>query len=146
MAARRLLIVMLVLLGVSTLAAALAPPPPGDDEATTETEAKAEPPQGAGRLPSGRLLRAEIEIGGRRKPLVPVRLGDQLALLVRSKRPGEVEITKLGLIESVDAFSPARFDILAEEVGTYAVRFADGERVAARVVVRSRAREGRARR
>jgi hypothetical protein len=62
-------------------------------------------------------------------------------LVVRSTRSGEVEIPRLGLIESVDAFSPARFDILAEEAGTYRIRMVGAKRVAGKVVVRPRGRD-----
>jgi hypothetical protein len=137
MAARRLLIVMLVLLGLSTLAAALVPPQARRGGTAGETETtEIEPPSPEGRLPEGRLLSAAIEIGGPRVPVVLVRVGDQLSLLVRSKRPGQVSIPAFGLIETVDPFSPARFDILAEEAGSYPIRLSEVRGAAGRIEVR----------
>jgi hypothetical protein len=118
--ARRLLIVMLVLLGLSTLAAALVPPQrePGGT-ATTQTTS----PRTSKLPPGGELVRATIDAEGRRPARIEVSLGDQLALGVHSRRPGEIEVTGLGLIEDVAPGAPARFDILARRAGRFEVRW-----------------------
>jgi hypothetical protein len=157
MAARRLLIVLLILLGLSTLAAALVPPQAlREGSTTTETTEPTQtvPPD---TVPRGKELEARITVGGSTIPVVPIEAGDQLSLLVRSKRPGELEMPAFGLVDAVGPDQPARFEILPLEVGSYGVRFVSSRRVAARVVVekpgarkrgakkkaRSRAREGR---
>jgi hypothetical protein len=152
MAARRLLIVMLVLLGLSTLAAALIPAETLRDEqtetATTTTEATQTQPSGGAR--PGGLFVQRIEVGGNRVPVVPIKVGDQLRLTVRSRRADLLEIPALGLVRAVGPEAPAHFDILAEAPGSYGIRFIEADRVAARVEVskrkgkrpRSRARGG----
>jgi hypothetical protein len=154
MAARRLLIVMLLLLVLSTLAGvALGPPERAREETgTTETEETTTPTD---TVPRGELLEATIVVRAEKLPVIPVEVGDQLSLLVRSKRADQVAIPRLGLIEAVDPFSPARFDILAEEPGSYRIRLVEADRVVARIEVSeaiaadsegptSPAREGRA--
>ena len=128
MAARRLLIVMLILLGISTLAAALAPTPNRSGTAARSTATTTrEPPE----VPEGgKLVRATIDADARPPETVEVPLGDQLALQVRSRRPGEIEILGLGLIEDVARLAPARFDILARRPGRFELRRVDSrERV-----------------
>ena len=94
MAARRLLIVMLILLGLSTLAAALVPQGAlrnGTTTGTTTTQSIPTTPS----VPITDVLPpvAEITVGGKEFPVVaPVHVGDQLTLLVRSRRPKEISI------------------------------------------------------
>jgi hypothetical protein len=123
-AARRLLIVMLILLVTSTVAAALVPPPPdGDTTTSSSTSARTSPvPTG------GQLVKAKIDANARRAERVRVPLGDQLALLVSSRRAGQVEIPALGLLEDVLPLSPARFDIFATRAGRFEVRLLDPRR------------------
>jgi hypothetical protein len=135
MAARRLLIVLLILLGLSTLAAALVPPQAlREGSTTTETteETQTAPPE---TRPRGKELEARITVGGPTIPVVPIEAGDQLSLLVRSKRPGELEMPAFGLVDTVGPDQPARFEILPPEVGSYGVRYVSSRRVAARVAV-----------
>ena len=158
MAARRLLIVLLILLGLSTLAAALVPPQAlREGSTTTETTEQAHTAPSE-TPPRGKELEARITVGGSTIPVVPIEAGDQLSLLVRSKRAGELEMPAFGLVDAVGPDQPARFEILPLEVGSYGVRFVPSRRVAARVAVekpgagkrgskrkgaRSRARGGR---
>jgi hypothetical protein len=118
MAARRLVIVMVVLLVASTAAAQLvpAPEPSGEPTRSTTTE-EATPPSQRGAVVSA-IVKADAE--GVEKVRVPV--GDQLSLEVRSRRAGEIEIRRLGLLEDVAPLSPARFDILVRSEGRYEVR------------------------
>jgi hypothetical protein len=136
MAARRLLIVMLVLLGISTLAAALVPPQHlRQTTMATQTQGRTTP---ADTLPSGRLLEGTIDVGGPKRPVVPIQVGDELALVVTADRRDDVEIPALGLVEPIGPFTPARFDILARMPGSYAIRFVQGNAVIARIVVSKR--------
>ena len=110
---------MLVLLGLSSLAAALVPAPeePAEtDSSTTSTSTTSDLPAG------GELLRVSVDADARRVERVELPVGDQLALDVRSRRPGEIEIPRLGLLQDVAPGAPARFDILAREPGKLEVR------------------------
>jgi hypothetical protein len=152
MAARRLLIVMLVLLGLSTLAAALVPQRNLDDEtttgATTQTAPATTAPDDPGTVPPV----AEIRVGGKKFPVVPVRVGDQFTLLVLSRRPREIAIPEFGLVGFATADTPARFELLTETAGTFGIVFTASGKAAARIEVsepqpkkrkaRSRARAG----
>jgi hypothetical protein len=132
MVARRLVIVMLVMLVISSLAAVLAPSTRRDGTTTEETT-RERPPQRT--QPSGRLVRATIDTS-RGPRTVRIMAGDQLALVVRHRRPDGVEIPRLGQLEDVDAVSPARFDLLPPP-GRYAVRLAEAGRRIGEVVVRA---------
>jgi hypothetical protein len=134
MAARRLLIVMLVLLGLSTLAAALVPQRTLDDETTTGTTTQTAPattPDAPGTVPPV----AEIRVGGKKFPVVPVKVGDQFTLLVLSRRPREIAIPEFGLVGFATADTPARFELLTETPGTFGIVFTASGKAAARIEV-----------
>jgi hypothetical protein len=143
MAARRLLIVMLVLLGVSTLAAALVGNRPLGEEGTDstiagETETETIPTD---TVPEGPLLKPlAIDVGGKVQ-VIPLEVGEQLTLIVRSKRTDQLEIPALGLLEPVAPNAPARFDILAERPANYGMRFVQANRVVARIEITKPARK-----
>jgi hypothetical protein len=134
MAARRLLIVMLVLLGLSTLAAALIPQSPseeGSTQTTTQATTTTAPE------PSPLFLRpTKITVGGKKLPVVsPVRVGDQLTLIVRSRIPAQIEIPEFGQLAFAAPDAPARFELLAETPGTVGILFATTGKVAAQIRV-----------
>ena len=132
MAARRLIVVMIVLLLASSVAAALVPIPESADEASTTTTTAPATASGESRV---RTLRADAE-----KPeTIEVDAGDQLTLEVVGRAHDLVEIPALGKLEDVDLGSPARFNLLLEEPGTYAVRLAE-----AGLIGRIEVRQGRA--
>lgn len=151
MAARRLVIVMLILLGASTLAAALVPvPAPEDDE--REEQAPPKPPDRA--QPSGDLVRESVRIPGGDEttategdegadavPTVRISLGDQLELTVHAAKPGDVEIPAFGELRGVGPATPAVFDLLPFDPGTYVVRLVGTERTIARIIVEPRRQE-----
>lgn len=130
MAARRLVIVMLVLLGISTLAAAVIPVELDEDE---REEALTEPPD----VPraAGELVSARIDARAEDPAVIELRVGDQLALTVRAGRPDQVEIPAVGELRFVGPLAPARFDILAWEEASYAVRLVDADRLIGRIEI-----------
>ena len=158
MAARRLLIVMLILLGLSTLAAALLPPQALREDTTgttSSTEVTETTPTDT--VPRGEELpQQRIKVGGRRIPVVscppplrragrctPIEPGDQLSLVVSSRKADELEMPAFGLVDSVGPNEPARFEILVTSPGSYKIRFVSTGRIAARIEAekpRSRAR------
>lgn len=138
MAARRLLIVMLVLLGLSTLAAALVPPPEekpvrsgqaqGRESKTTE-----ETGPGASAGPAPRLVRVRMTIGNDPPKIVALRPGDQLELEVGGSVGEDVVIPAFGLTETMTPDAPARFDLIVDRVGDFAVRGVESGIVAGRI-------------
>ena len=132
MAARRLIAVMLVLLLISSLAAALAPvdrseedgPPPAP-VSPSETTAN-----------EGRVVTGVIDASAEREQTVKARVGDQLQLRVTSKRPGTVELGRIGDTDDVDPAAPARFDVLLIDDGKFPVRILEGGRRIGTIEVR----------
>lgn len=127
---------MLVLLGISTLAAALVGNRPIREEGTdstiaSETETETIP---SDTVPEGLLKPLAIDVGGKVQ-VVPLEVGQQLTLTVRSERADQLEIPALGLLEPVAPDAPARFDILARATGNYGMRFVEADRVVARIEV-----------
>ena len=134
MAARRLLILLLAVLAISTLAAALIGPrtTPEPPPSTTAHE----PERGRqARDRSGRLIEKTVAAGRRRAETIRLRPGDQLELTVRSRVPGQVEVSRLGLLEDVGPDVPAHLSMLPDELGRYPVRLAAGGHEVAVVVV-----------
>ncbi len=128
---------MLVLLGISTLVAALVGNRPLREEGTdstiaSETETTETIPTDT--VPEGLLKPLAIDVGGK-TVVVPMEVGEQLQLIVRSERADQLEIPALGLLEPVAPGAPARFDILAEAPGNYGMRFVEADRVVARIEV-----------
>jgi hypothetical protein len=122
---------MVILLVTSTVAAALVPPPPERDPTTSSTTSPRTSP-----LPTdGELLRATLVTDATRPKTIELPLGDQLALTVRSRRTGQVEIRGLGLVEDVLPLSPARFDILATRAERFEVRLLEPSRHLGTIVV-----------
>ena len=120
---------MLSLLVISSIAAALVPVERDslDDNTTTTTS--------AARPTSSELIRRTVEAGGKIEK-IRARVGDQLELRVRVRRPGEVAIPKLGQLQAVDPAAPAYFDLLLDEPGAYPVRLVGADRPIARIKAR----------
>lgn len=137
MAARRLLILMLVLLGVSTLAAALVPPQ-GEEQQATSTDTTTGRPTRAGedRGPPGRLIKRTIRVAPHGADTVRIHRYDQLALTVRSGVADQVEIPAFGQLDDLTPEAPARFNLLPDRTGTFAVRLVSAGRVIGRIEVK----------
>ena len=128
MAARRLVLILLLLLIVSTFAATLVPPPESDDEESTTTSP-------ATTRATGELVHQTISADAKQPQRVRLRLGDELRLRVSSPQFHEVEIPRLDLVDEVDPFAPAVFDLLPDERGVYPVRVVESGRVIGRIDV-----------
>jgi hypothetical protein len=138
MAARRLLIVMLVLLGLSTLAAALVPQHSlrgGTTSATTTTQPATTTTTPAV-PPPGYVRPTKITVGGRQFPVVsPVKVGEQLVLLVAARFPTQLEIREFGQVGFAAPDAPARFELLPTTPGTFGIQFQPSGKVAAQIRV-----------
>jgi hypothetical protein len=131
-AARRILIVLLFMLFFSSVATLLVPAP--DERTTTTTMTTTD--TAAGAAPSGgELVRARIDAEEKRPQRIDIELGDQLALRVDARKPDQVTIPALGLLEDVDPLSPARFDMFAERSGAFRVRLLGAKRTIATIKV-----------
>jgi hypothetical protein len=135
MAARRLLIIMLILLGLSTLAAALVPQRTLNDGSTSNSTTRSTPATTAPGPPSPLPPVAEITVGVKKFPVVPVRVGDQFTLLVLSRRPREISIPEFGLVGFATPDTPARFELLPEVPGTFGIVFAASGKAAGQIRV-----------
>jgi hypothetical protein len=137
-AARRLLIVMLVLLGLSTLAAALIPQRSLNGDGTESTTRSNAMTTTTPTEPSGRALSARILVGGKKEPVVagpvctkrkprcePIQVGDQLTLLVYSRKPAQLEFREFGQFAFAAREAPARFELLLTSAGTFGITFAE---------------------
>jgi hypothetical protein len=144
-AARRLLIIMVILLTISTLAAALVPPPEErSDESSTSSTTTTTDEGGAEEPPAKAddLVRAQIAVPrkGEAGEQIAVAPGDQRALTVSSREPGEVSLPDFGLIEFAGPGNDATFNVLIEEDGDFPIRFQDSGEVGTIVSKASRDR------
>src|SRR5687768_14134421 len=102
-----------LVLGLSALVAAIAPPPDETDEEspaeTTAVTSSLPPPP----------IDLRLRRGTRR-----VEEGSSFSLEVPVREPGDVVLRGLGLRQSADPRTPARFELLASPPGRYAVAFA----------------------
>jgi hypothetical protein len=119
---RRVLLLFALVLGLSALVASIAPPPEEDEEAQKSEPTVATP---AIRPPTN--LRAPVRLPARlrgaRPPTRRVEAGSSFSLAVAVPEAGDVVIDDLGLRQTADPLSPARFDLLASPPGHHAVAF-----------------------
>lgn len=123
---------MIVLLVLSSAAAALVPVGTGPGTTSTSTTTSTERP------PAGRLLKRTLNTGAPKPQTIKLSVGDQLQLRVISHTADQVEIRRLGEIADVDRDSPATFDLLATDQGTYPVRLVEAREDVGYLVVRGR--------
>ena len=116
---------MLALLVSSTIAAALVPPPESEDSATSSSSTS---PRTSTVPTGGELVEVTIKADAKKPKDVQVPLGDQVALVVRSSRAGQIELTGLGQLDDVAPLSPARFDLLASREGRFDIRLVEPDR------------------
>ena len=119
MLARRLLIVLAVLIGLTALASGVAPRQAVRDDAvsTPAPEAARPIPQ-----PVERTLQAS-ETGQR----VLARVGQNVVIKVEASGLDTVRLAEYGN-ETVEPASPARFELLADVPGRYAIELIEAER------------------
>jgi len=112
MLARRLLLALAVLLAMTALAAALAPPETAlREDGATAPAAPSEP----ARPPVEETLDAEAS--GQK---VLARVGQNVTIIVEADELDTVSLAEVGA-EPVESDSPARFELLAEVPGSYAI-------------------------
>ena len=118
---RRALLLFAIVLGIAAIATSLS----GPDNREEKTErSRAEPATpSAGPQPEG-TEPAAISFTTQGTP-VTERLGSgrAAAVIVEVGRPGQVELAGLGLSDTADPLTPARFDVFERRPGSYDVRF-----------------------
>ena len=113
---RRALLLFAIVLGLAAIAASVSRSPTGGrSQAPPE---RLEPPAAAPERSSE--LRLEGPRGRRRAVL---RAGRARTLSVAVIEPGQVELPELGLSSPAEPLTPARFELLVDEPGSYGVEF-----------------------
>jgi len=121
MLARRVLVLLAVLMGLSALAAGVAPREPAPREgAAPSPRVSAAPPE--------RPVERTVDAGAAAPARVEARVGQIVVLEVRSDELDSVSLGELGQIEPVESDSPARFELLAEEAGSYPIELLEAGR------------------
>lgn len=130
---------MAVLLGLTALAASLAPRPrvtdPGAAAPRAASPSPASPADSGGG--SRRVVVTVKADEGTRPAIVRARPGDVVELTVEGDVLESVELEGLNEIEPLEPGSPARFEVLADTEGRYAIRLIDAGRRIGRIDVRA---------
>lgn len=122
---RRALILFAVVLGVAALAASVVEPRrPAPDVVAPPSVGSGTAPDAGGSAASPDAATLSFDASEPRTHTA----GDRQALtiLVSVPAPGLVEIPELGLIAQGDPLTPARFELLAKDPGSYAITFSRG--------------------
>ena len=121
-----------MVLVLSSAAAALIPVSREADQTSSSTTST------GATVPRGELRRETLRTAANEAQTIRLRAGDELVLRVISKAADQVEPGGLGEVADVDPDSPAEFDLLLSQPGTYTVRLLDAKRDIGRIVVRER--------
>jgi hypothetical protein len=134
MLGRRFLLLVAVLMGLTALAASVAPREPlvRDRRAATPSPTATSAPTVTA---DDTIRTVEKTIGTAEEPAkITVRTGDLVRIAVTGDELDSVRL--LDKIESIDAESPAVFELYAERPGTYPIELVEGERRVGTLVVR----------
>ena len=127
MLVRRLLIALAVLIALTALAAGVDPEPRDDGDPAPQSSAF---PAGAGKEVE-RTISTSAKGADRR---VTARIGELVRLTVEGTEVDSVELGDLE-VAPLDPESPAIFELLAEEEGSYPIRLLDANRTIGTLVV-----------
>ena len=119
MLARRLLIALAVLMAITALAAGLAP----RESALRED---ASPPPQASVAPTAEPVEATLDAASEGQR-VQAEVGQIVRIVVNTDELDSVQLADFGT-ETADPESPARFELLAEDPGTYPIELLEAER------------------
>jgi hypothetical protein len=134
MLGRRFLLLVAVLMGLTALAASVAPREPLVRDRRTPTPSPT-PTAEAAAGPETNVRTIEKTISASEGPTkVTVREGDLLHLTVESSEVDSVSV--LGEFRPVESESPAEFDLLVDEPGSYPIELLDAGRKIGTLVVR----------
>lgn len=139
---RRIVLLFALVLGLVAVVTSIAPPPAERDEDEPAPPAQA-PSAGAPSPVAERTIRLAAPRRGDHVPVRRIGTGTRLTVIVRVKKPSDVEIGGVGLVQSAEPLAPARFDLLAGPAGRHDVvvrPVSGGSRRVARLVFEERAR------
>jgi hypothetical protein len=129
MLGRRFLILVAVLMGLTALAASVAP----RQQVARDDRASSTPtPSPAVSSPTVTTVEKTLTTSGDTR--VRVREGDLVELTVTG--PERDSVSVLGRLDAIDPTTPARFSLLAGEVGEYPIELVAAERRIGTLVVR----------
>jgi hypothetical protein len=133
------LLLFAIVLGMAALAASLSRPVDERTDGTATTATEREPATAAPQPASE--LAPPLALDSTERRAVRMRAGEAATLEVSVEEAGTVEIPDLGLSASAGEVTPARFDLLPGQPGTYPVLFrpaaGDQAEPAGRLVVTS---------
>ena len=138
---RRVVLLFALVLGLVAVVTSVAPPPADRDEDEPARPVQA-PSAGAPSPVAERTIRLRALRRGARAQARRVATGTRLTLIAPVNEPSDVEIEGMGLVQSAEPLTPARFDLLAAPAGRHdvIVRPVDGNpRRVARLVFEERA-------
>ncbi|HYH58715.1 MAG TPA: hypothetical protein VD790_05800 [Thermoleophilaceae bacterium] len=118
---RRVLLLFALVLGLSALVAAIAPSPEDRDEGSQEAPTE-RPAAGTATLQPASVS-LSVPPPGARSSMRRVPAGSSFTLAVSVSEPGDVVLEGLGLRQTADPLTPARFELLADPPGSHAVAF-----------------------
>jgi hypothetical protein len=118
---RRVLLLFALVLGLSALVAVVAPTPEDRDEESQE--APTERPAAGAAVVQPASVSLSVRPPDTRPPTRRVRAGSSFTLEVSVPEPGDVVLEGLGLRQTADPLTPARFELLAEPPGRHGVAF-----------------------
>lgn len=119
---RRALLLFAIVLGFAAIAASLAPPP--TDEDADDPSASVEAPAPDDRAPAVRAPDELRFVTGEEEPeRRTVEAGRRAVVTVAVQDSGQVAIEGLGLLQSAEPGTPARFDVLITRAGRYEITF-----------------------
>ena len=121
---RRALLLFAIVLGFAAIAAWLAPPPTDEDADEPSTTVEAPAPAPDDRAPAARAPEELGFVTGEEEPeRRRVEAGRRAVVTVAVQDSGQVSIEGLGLLQSAEPGTPARFDVLLTRAGRYEITF-----------------------
>jgi len=123
---RRILLLFAIVLGLAAIAASVSRQPQESSERAERppeppaTEAEEAPSVSPGSAPTSTV---ELTFRAERERSRTLDSGQPAHVFVEVEEPGLVEIPDLGLSSPAEPLTPARFDLLVSEPGTYRIVF-----------------------
>lgn len=128
-----------VLLGLTVIVAAVAPrddgtdgsppPPPPREQPAQKRDATAEASPGTAPRPERGTPGVDMQFRlreGARPGQLRAKLGDEIRLIVSSRKPNSVEIPGLDISEAVDLAAPLELDLRMERRGSFPITLGPG--------------------
>jgi hypothetical protein len=120
---RRALLLFAIVLGLAALAASISRPPEDSGDRDEQPRARQQTPSvSPGNEPASRDT-IEVVFDAERAQVRRLDAGEPATVLVEVEEPGLVEIPDLGVSSPADPLTPARFELLVSDLGSFEVTF-----------------------